>query len=210
MRKIISQSKLLVFDYDGVLANSNQQLFETIQVVSKKMKLKLLSAEELQNLESRTLFKMMGIGPLGILRFVWLCRKELSTKELPPIFEGMSEVLHAARNRNFTLGIVSSHETSRIYSFLKRENLESLFSFVEGGTSLWSKDKSLWKLSVRFPTLNALYIGDEERDIVSGHRAGYGVISVTWGVKSSNLLKSFGPNYLVENPGNLLELINTI
>ncbi len=204
------QSKLLVFDYDGVLANSNQQLFETIQVVSKKMKLKLLSAEDLQNLESRKLFKMMGLGPLGILRFVSLCRKDLATKELPPIFEGMLEVLHAALARNFTLGIVSSHATLRIQAFLKREKLENCFSFVEGGTSLWSKHQSLWKLSVRFPSLNALYIGDEERDIVSGHRAGYDVLSVTWGVKSSNLLRSFGPKYLVENPKELLELINTI
>jgi len=202
--------KLLVFDFDGVLAHSHEQLHQTVLDVCKSMRLAEPSLDDLKTKSAKEVLKIMGLGPLGTLRFVSLSRKLLGRKEIPLLERGMREFFTGWDKEDCILGIVSSSLQGRIHEFLEREKINMHFSFVSGGISLWGKDRALFDLTVKYRPLKALYVGDEERDIVSGHKAGYQVIAIGWGVKSSNFLKSYGPDYFVESPETLAELIKIL
>ncbi len=197
MKNPSSRNKLLVFDFDGVLAQSQLQMHEAIVHVALKMRLKLPSVEELRSSDARLLLKKMGVGKLRALWMVYQCQRYLQKKEAPPITQGMKELLLDIQS-SFVLGIVSTSPRSRIESFLKREGLEDCFDFIRAPVSLWGKDKALWDVSLSHKGLKLLYVGDEERDTICAHKAGYQVISVPWGAKDGEFLKSYRPEYFVE------------
>ena len=55
----------------------------------------------------------------------------------------------------------------------------------------------------------AVYVGDEVRDIVACRRIGMPIISVTWGFNSADFLASAGPNHLAQSPEELRQILET-
>jgi phosphoglycolate phosphatase len=204
--KLHARSKLLVFDFDGVLAESNEQMLEAIQAASKKMKLKLPPIEELRKTHAREMLKKMGVGPFKAWRMVSFCQNYLTHLPSPPLKAGMKELLEEAKG-TFTLGIVSTSTDKRIKDFIHAHGLASSFDFVHASVPLWGKDTILWKLSCERPSLKLLYVGDEERDIISGQKAGFQVISVSWGAKNGDFLQSCRPDYYVNTVELFRELL---
>ena len=51
-----------------------------------------------------------------------------------------------------------------------------------------------------------IYIGDETRDIEAARKAGVKVAAVSWGLNSREALEKYQPDWLLENPKNLLLL----
>lgn len=198
MKNPSSKNKLLVFDFDGVLAQSQTQMHEAIVHVASKMRVQLPSIEELRSGDARLLLKKMGVGKLRALWMVFQCQRFLEKKEAPPITAGMRELLLEIQPR-FVMGIVSTSPRARIESFLKREGLENCFDFIRAPVTFWGKDKALWDVSLSYKGLKLLYVGDEERDTICAHTAGYQVISVPWGAKDGDFLKKYRPEYFVES-----------
>jgi phosphoglycolate phosphatase-like HAD superfamily hydrolase len=52
------------------------------------------------------------------------------------------------------------------------------------------------------------YIGDEDRDIIAAKRLGVGVIAVSWGYNYKELLIKEKPDYLIDLPVKILEILN--
>ncbi|MEZ4816159.1 MAG: HAD hydrolase-like protein [Bdellovibrionota bacterium] len=206
MKKTSSKTKLLIFDFDGVLADSYEQLLEVTKYVTQKKKIALLPPAELRKMSSQEAFKKMGISSCRALSLVKMSQKELAKRDLPSIKLGMKELV-LGLDDSFILGIVSSSPEKRILDFLKKEGLDSSFEFIHASLPLWGKERVLWKYSVKYQGLNFLYVGDEERDIVAGHNAGFRVISVFWGAKDGDFLKSYRPEYIVETPERLSLLL---
>ena len=69
------------------------------------------------------------------------------------------------------------------------------------------------RLSVEFGYKKAkaeeiVYIGDEIRDINAAKKAKVKVIAVTWGFNSKEVLSEYQPDALVDQPQELIEVIN--
>ncbi len=201
-------TKLLIFDFDGVIAQSQTQLLEAMQKVAKQMNIELPSPEVLRNTEARLGLKQMKMGPLKAYRFVSACQKSLELEPSPPIFAEMKELLVELR-KTFVLGIVSSSHPKRISTFLEREQLNDIFGFVKTGVPLWSKHKVLWDILVQYKPSKAYYVGDEERDILAAQKAGVQSVAVGWGLKSAELLQRYSPTFFAESPKNLLALMKS-
>lgn len=206
MRNPSSKTKLLAFDFDGVLANSSEQMLEALISVTKKMGIKVPELHELRTLDVRALLKKMGVGKLRAWWMVRQCQKYLSKQKAPPIVEGMKELLMEIKG-SYVLGIVSTSPKKRIQEFLEREGLSAHFDFLNAPVSLWGKDRALWDISLKYKHLKLFYMGDEERDTICGHTAGYQIISVGWGAKDGSLLKTYRPEYFVDNFKSLTSLL---
>ena len=50
-------------------------------------------------------------------------------------------------------------------------------------------------------------MGDSEVDIITGKNAGMKTVSVTWGFRTEEELKSSGASYLIQRPEELLGLL---
>jgi phosphoglycolate phosphatase len=55
-----------------------------------------------------------------------------------------------------------------------------------------------------------IYVGDEIRDIIAAHKCGIRIISVSWGFHTVDLLASKNPDYLVDNPRQIVQLMRSI
>ena len=50
-------------------------------------------------------------------------------------------------------------------------------------------------------------MGDSDVDIATAKNAGLSCVSVTWGFREEELLRSLNPAYMIHYPGELLELL---
>ena len=54
---------------------------------------------------------------------------------------------------------------------------------------------------------DAVYIGDSDVDIMTAQNSGLDCISVTWGFRSRDYLKSFGASAFADTPNDVYELL---
>jgi phosphoglycolate phosphatase-like HAD superfamily hydrolase len=90
--------------------------------------------------------------------------------------------------------------------------MQDLFSFIYSETSLFSKDKSIRKL-MKQNNLNLdeiLYVGDETRDIEASKKIHIKVIAVTWGFNSGEVLAKHNPDFLIQQPSELIEILGSL
>ena len=199
---------LLAFDFDGTLVESHEEVFAALKFSCQKLKLPLPSVDDLRNHSAKDLIKKMQLGPLQIFKILRFSRSYLknSSHDLK-LYAGMSELLNSLDQKVFDLHVVSTNSREKIINTLRREGVEHLFSSIHGSLGLWSKKKPLEKLARLSPLSQKLYVGDEERDIVSAFEAGFEALSVGWGFKSPELLQSFQPRYFVSHVKQFEDLL---
>ncbi len=109
---------------------------------------------------------------------------------------------------NHRLFILSSNKQEIIELELNKNNL-NIFEAVYSSSSLFKKDKSIKKLLKLFKLEieNVFYVGDEVRDIEACKAINVKIISVTWGFNSKQILSLYNPEYLIDTPVELLEIM---
>ena len=59
----------------------------------------------------------------------------------------------------------------------------------------------------KFDKKDVLYVGDETRDITAAKKAKIKVVAVTWGFSSRKGLEKYKPDFLIDKPEELLEVV---
>jgi HAD superfamily hydrolase (TIGR01549 family) len=133
-------------------------------------------------------------------------QKEINNVEL---FAGMKEVLLALKLQGYKIGIITSNAQKNIEFVLQKYDL-LIFDFIVSGITLFSKHRSIKKYlkSEKIELEEIVYIGDEIRDINAAKKAKVKVIAVTWGFNSKEVLSEYQPDALVDQPQELIEVIN--
>lgn len=202
---------ILVFDFDGTIADTFQAILEISNRLSKQFKYKMLLPGEAEILKDKTLKETidhLSVPMLKIPLILVKARNELH-KEISSIqpIAGLKEILIQLKEFGFEMGIITSNSRKNVRRFLKQNNID-LFDFISTSSKLWGKNrcinKTLKKNSIN--NQDVVYIGDEVRDIIAAKKAGVRVAAVTWGYNSLKALKEQEPDYVVNNPKELIEL----
>lgn len=203
---------ILIFDFDGTIADSRDLILETINKLSEKYGYKSIQNENIEKLRNKTikeLFHILRIPwiklPLLLIEFRKKYSQQISF--LKPII-GIREVLTKLQNERYELALVTSNSKENVKDFLQKNNIQ-VFNNIRAGLGLFGKSSVLNKL-IREKNYNKeemLYIGDEVRDIEASNRIGIEVIAVTWGFQSKSILKKYKPNYLVDTPNELYQVV---
>ncbi len=84
-----------------------------------------------------------------------------------------------------------------------------MFDFISVGSGLFGKRRTLNKVIKQHNLKkdDILYVGDEVRDIEASRGVGIAVASVTWGYNSRKVLQAYGPDYLIDQPQELLHIL---
>ena len=206
-------AKVVMFDFDGTIADTYNAIDNITNQLSSEFGYKALSQEELlllKNLSSREVVKISEISIFKIPFLVRRVRTELSKEiaDLSPI-ENIIPVLFELKNREYTLGIITSNARENVKIFLRKNQLDGLFRYIHSSTSIFGKHRVINQTikNNRLKKDNVLYVGDETRDIRSARRSNIGVAAVSWGFNSAKILKEHNPNYLVNQPSELLSAI---
>ncbi len=206
-------NKVIVFDFDGTIADTYQAIVDITNDLSSEFGYQPIDEEELlllKNLSSKEIVKRAEISLFKIPFLVQRVQKELGQQiaDLSPI-KGIESVLIELKQRNYILGIITSNVRENVVLFLQKNNLEYLFDFIYSGTNVFGKHRIINQL-VRKHKLNktdVIYVGDETRDIRSARKSGINVIAVGWGFNSQEILAEYKPDFLAVKPTELLEAI---
>jgi phosphoglycolate phosphatase len=203
--------RLVVWDFDGTLANTMELALHTYNELAGKHRIKPVEdPAAVRGLSSRTFMKRHGIS---LFKLPFLIRDFQATQKnhMPGvrIFDGLPGVLHRLLDQGVRLGILSSNSRENIQACLRANGLEDVFTFVLGYPRLFGKAKAMRRLlrSQGVAPGQMLYVGDEVRDVEAAQKAGVDIAAVTWGFQTPEVLANVGPTYLIHQPDDLLGLV---
>lgn len=212
--------KLLIFDFDGTLADTHELIIQTNQEAMRRMGFPVLEDQVI----SRTIGLPLEEGILTM--FPQLAREdlpawvktyraifdELKTKIIPGLFPHVKETLEALHVRGYVLTVASSRLSLSLNDFLRDMGIAPFFSYVLGADNVSAAKpdpepvlKTLRDLHFRAD--EALVVGDMPVDILMGKRAGAFTCGVTYGNSDREALKKAGANHVLDDFGRLPEII---
>src|SRR5512134_1518013 len=206
---------LIIFDFDGVLADTLNDLIQFGQEVCDELGIKhAVRKADLSNLE------IMSFASFGracevpghlVDQFVQICLKRFAAKKSPPaIFNGLSTIIRSFAINN-KLAIITTNSSQNVNAFLVQHSLDECIHAVYGVDIPGSKAQKISMAQNQFsadPKRESVFmIGDSLSDIRAAKEASVTSIAVTWGHQSLEYLLSGDPDYVVNFPHDLTELI---
>ena len=143
--------------------------------------------------------------------FVKISLNLFAKKESPPaIFEGLNKVIQHL-SANHKIAIVTTNSSQNVHAFLVKHGLDSLVHAVYGVDTPGSKAQKIStakNLLLENREQEAVFmIGDSLSDVRTAKEAGVTSVAVTWGHQSLETLLRGNPDYVVNSPHDLIEVI---
>ncbi len=203
---------LLIFDMDGTIVDTKEEIFELFREGFRNMGLQL-DEEALERnigLPLRELLKeLLGEYREDVereIRRIYFSRRERKIR----VFPGMMPVIQIDSHRK---AILTSKKRDPAMYDLEYLNIAHHFHAVLGADDV-ERNKPSGEGILKIMEIlecrdknNVLMIGDTEMDILAAKDAGVKSVAVTWGFRSEEFLKRYEPDYIVRRPDELLNLL---
>lgn len=202
--------RLIVFDFDGTLADSLGPALAIFNRLAPSFGLSAITdLEAARATPTRQLLKQHGIRFWRLPKLIRAFQSAVAAEaHALKLHDGLSGVLKELADRGYRLGVLSSNREDNIRSCLRANGIEDRFAFVIGYPKLFGKAKALRRIlkAERVPRADVLFVGDELRDVEAGRKAKVATAAVTWGFHAEPLLAASGATFVVHHPADLLGL----
>ena len=206
---------LILFDFDGVLADTLDDMLNFAQVVCAELGFdRIPTPADLDTLETMSFVeygKQLGIPPHLAHEFASRCLQRFIEKPHPPkIFAGMAQVIEQLSARH-TLAIVTGNTTRAVENFLSENNIRQYINMVFAVDQPGSKVEKIQKAKSQLATENdaVYYVGDAVSDIHAARQAAVKSVAVGWGHQSLGKLVNVQPDHIVHTPREIIALFET-
>ena len=215
------RARLILFDLDGTLADTAPDLAATANAMRHARGLDVLPYLELRPLASHgargLLGRAFGIRPgddaYDALREEFFARYEAALCVHSRLFDGIDPLLRTLEQGTRRWGIVTNKVARFTDPLVRALHLHQRAScVVSGDTTAHAKphpEPLLHAASVAgLPATDAVYVGDDLRDITAGRAAGMKTIAVRYGYLGDETpIENWGADYIVDTPRALSELL---
>lgn len=212
---------LVIFDFDGTLADTKENIILTFQMTMKELGVEIKSRQECAATIGLTLedaFKVLYPG-MAAEKYILLrdtyrrIFKENRKILVPGLFPEVMETLEELRRRGYLMSIASSRLSPSLQSFLEDMKIAHLFEYAIGGDNVEhpkpAPDAVLQILRhYNLSAEEAFVVGDMPFDINMATNAGVKSCGVTWGNADAAQLRESGANYVIDKMSQLLEILN--
>ena len=196
--------RLVVFDFDGTLANSFGWFVSVLDEVAQRYRLRRIGLDEVESLRSlgtREVLSALAV-PRWKLPFIARHMRGLKRESLAEIdlFPGVDVLLDRIGRAGITRAIVSSDTEANIRQVLGPEN-ERRIDLYDCGASLFGKRAHIARVmrTANVRPDQTLCIGDESRDSEAARAAGAAFGAVSWGYADPSALSRGKPDVLFES-----------
>ncbi|AGC44249.1 phosphoglycolate phosphatase [Myxococcus stipitatus DSM 14675] len=189
--------RLVIFDFDGTLADSFPWFQSVFNDVADRFGFARLSPEEFQELRGLSGREIMARTKVPLWRLPAIVnhmRKEkLAAAGSTPLFAGVPELLASLKAAGVTVAIISSDTEASVRAVMGPV-VESVTHF-DCGAALFGKAAKFRRMLKRTHVApsEALSIGDEIRDIEAAREAGIAAAAVGWGYTLPEALTRHAP-----------------
>ncbi len=215
MSKNPKNSLLIIFDFDGVLADSKNayttQMQRTLEVFTNKS----ISTEEIKsrvgNTDQRDDFReFLGTDDPAIIDSAIKMYVELTEEYayMRTLYPGVKKVLEEINEKHFT-GIVSRKPQDRMEYWLNHFKITHLFD-IPIGTIERTKTPAIQKImyELNMDINKTFMVGDTEFDIQSAKDADVHSILALYGASEPDKVLKLNPDYTISNITEILNIVN--
>ena len=203
----------IIFDFDGTLVDSMPIGLDIYNQIAEKYDFKAVTEDNIDEIRELSVLKRLSALGIPIYRIPFLALEfhKLFKNSMDDLefFSGIKSLLQELDNSDYKVAIISSNSEENIKDFLENEGVDSIED-VFSSTSLFGKDKVINKFLKKndLAKSDVIYVGDEERDILSCKKLGVEVIWVSWGFDLLKVARNEEPDYIVDQPEEILEIVN--
>lgn len=212
--------KTLLFDLDGTLMNTLQDITDSVNYAMEKMHFSLRSPEEVRLAVGNGVVKLAE----NLLseetaetreKFLEIFRPyyavHASDKSQP--YEGLPAVLERLQKEGYVCAIVSNKPDEATSEIGKK--FFPTFPLALGQRENIPRKPNAAPVEFALKTLGntkaeCIYIGDSEVDVLTAANAKVPCIGVTWGFRNEAVLREAGAKHLAHTPEELYEKIHEI
>ncbi len=212
--------EFIVFDLDGTLLNTLEDLTDAVNVALSKNSLQERSLQEVRSFIGNGIKKLIeravgeenqAIAEKALRDFKDYYGEHCADKTRP--YEGIIPLLQVLKKKGKKLAVLSNKADFAV-KLLATEYFDGIFDEAVGenesdGIRKKPAPDSLLSVMERQGNTrnNTLYVGDSEVDIKTARNAGVDCLCVTWGFKDKAFLVDNGGKYFVEEPIQILHFI---
>lgn len=213
--------KLIVFDLDGTLLDTLQDLTNSVNYAMDGLGLNRYSNEQVRMMIGNGVAKLMeravtkdnielSAEALRLQRLYYLQHADKHTRP----YEGVLEMLATLKQNNYTIA-VHTNKDENVAKELCCKHFGDLINYVCGTTSDKVTKPNPLKVAELMTKLgvvadDTVYCGDSDVDIATANNLGVECISVTWGFRDGDFLKNRGAKYLAGSPRDVAAIASRI
>lgn len=209
----------LIFDLDGTLLNSLDDLTTSVNYALDKLNLPARSTEEVCSFLGNGIEKLIELSlpertsydKFAKCLFLFRLHYSENIRVLTKPYDGIMDLLKTLKEKNIKMAIVSNKFQEGV------TDLNNYF-FSEYIQVAIGKSPDMRKKPYPDSVLKAiddlgsskeecLYIGDSEIDIKTAKNANLKSVGVTWGFRNKEVLEGLDADYIIESPEELLNII---
>ena len=218
--KLIMNTKLIIFDFDGTLGDTRHNIVMTMQQTISEMGLPARSEGECA--------ATIGLPLKGCFQQLFpemddsMMEKSAATyrrlfdenKKLfkPALFPNVSETLSSLHNRGIVMAIASLRSSRSLHEFVDDMSLTEYISYIVGADDV-SRPKPdaepVIKIleALHFSPEETIVVGDMPVDILMGRNAGTYTCGVTYGNASREELQHANAHHIIDNFPLLIDIL---
>jgi phosphoglycolate phosphatase len=190
--------QLVVFDFDGTLADSASWMIRTLNEIAGQFGLRRVGDAEVQMLRGRSnmeIVRHLGVPLWQLPRIAAEMRRRIAADIAQiQLFAGVADALRALDENDVRLAIVSSNSEENVRRVLGAANAARIDVF-DCSAAMFGKARKLRSVMQRLSIApqRTLYVGDETRDIEAAREVNAASGAVTWGYAKAEILAAFAP-----------------
>jgi phosphoglycolate phosphatase len=202
--------QVLIFDYDGVLADSLDYFLDSFLESCRELGYERLSSRAaFMDLFETNFYDGLlraGIPETGFAPLLQKMHDRLIEQDKSyRLFDGIPETIRALQKK-LPLYIVTSNHSEGVTDFLARHDLGG-FQAVLGSNHARSKVEKLRTLTARHPEAVCWYAGDTAGDLREARDAGVRALGAAWGWHGADRLRPLADR-LIHHPRELIKLFS--
>jgi phosphoglycolate phosphatase len=207
----VQKYKLVIFDFDGTLADSFRWFVDTINQVAGRFHFKQLDLKRLEEFRACSARQMMAHAELSMWKLPRVTRemRRLMTERIDEIrlFDGVETVFKRLDGAGVNIAVVTSNARENVLRVLGADNA-ALVKHFGCGASLFGKRGKVKAAAKVFgvPLGEVLYVGDEIRDAEMAASLGVDFAGVSWGYNKPEELQKYSPIPVLQQVRDVLSI----
>jgi phosphoglycolate phosphatase len=216
MEELVKRIKAIIFDLDGTLIDSTDQIYQAVSLTRKDLGFPEENLSEVESkigLQARELFSNLGLSGPEESSLVEVFRRHLLNLRLDQsnLFDGVPKLLMWGKENEFRMAVATNKPRHLAIKVLEETGILGFFDHVEGSDNLPSKpnpaiiDRCLEILTVDRDF--ACMIGDRLEDTLAARASGIKAYGVIQGPHSSEKHIEAGAEKTFQNFHSLLDFV---
>ena len=215
----ILRYRAVIFDLDGTLLNTLDDLHQSVQYALSALSLPATTREQTRlavgdgigNLIARSMENGHSNPQFEACLALFKDYYAIHSTDFTAPYDGVPSLLEALRERGIHIGVVSNKIDSAVNALCRRYFdglVDHAIGEREGVRRKPAPDSLLACIDAfSLSPSDCLYVGDSEQDILTAKNAGTAILSVTWGFRTKDALLKAGGKDFATSPEELLHLL---